>query len=198
MAFNYPNTPRRDGYRNGYTTDTKSFITAENLMGNRRLPASSMITGGGAYGGGGGGGGGYGGGTDAGQRFLSKEWFPGLYQNLFQRMGAEEESAFDQLKNIMGYNVGQLGKTMGSQMSRTNVPVAGGYNMLANRALAPMQTQMQNWMQTQKMPWSQKVGTTLQMAQQFAPMFEAKVGQEKYWEQIMNKFMKELFGGGGK
>ena len=118
------------------------------------------------------------------QNPMEQEWFPDLYQNLFQRMGAEETSAFDQL-------VGRFGGALGSQMSRTNTPVAGGYDMLANRFMAPMRAQMQ-------MPWSQKVGTTLQMAQQFAPMFEARLGSDKYWEQIMNKFMKELFGGGGK
>jgi len=128
-------------------------------------------------------GGGYGGGQTGGGSDRG-EWFPDLYQNLFQRMGTEETSAFDQL-------VGRFGGALGSQMSRTNVPVAGGYDMLANRFMAPMRAQM-------KMPWSQKVGTTLQMAQQFAPMFEAKLGSDKYWEQIMNKFMKELFGGGGK
>lgn len=140
----------------------------------------------GDYGGGAGGGAGAGAdaGAGAGQGFSSKEWFPDLYRNLFQRGRAEETSAFDQL-------VGQFGGVLGSQMSRTNVPVAGGYNMLANRFMAPMRAQMQ-------MPWSQKVGTTLQMAQQFAPMFEGHLGSDKYWDQIMKNFMKELFGGGGK
>lgn len=186
------------------------FITAEDLMGNRRTPASSRTTPyglgapagfGGGYGGGGvaggvaGGGGGYGGGD---YNPYQNEWFPGLYQNLFERMGAGEEASFGQLQNLMGYNVGQLGRTLGSQMGRMNMPMAGGWGMAANRFMAPMQTQMQNWMQTQKMPWSQKVGTTLQMAQQFAPMFEANLEPGEYWKQVMNKFMKELFGGGGK
>lgn len=124
----------------------------------------------------------------SGQGNLWQTGFPQLYGAMYGRMGTEEES---RLRDLMGYNIGQLGGALGSQMSRTNVPIAGGWDMLARRFLAPMQTQMQ----AQQMPWEQKVMTTLGMAEKFWPMFQTRIQAGDYWKQVMNKFMKELFGG---
>lgn len=121
--------------------------------------------------------------------------FAGLYGDIYGRIGEEEESSMGQLQELMGYNVGQLGKTMSSQMGRMNVPMAGGYDALARRFMAPMQTQMQNWMQTQKMPWQEKAQTALDMAERFYPVFEPHIGKD-YWKSVLNNFMKEMFGGG--
>lgn len=128
------------------------------------------------------------------------QWFPQFFGEMFGKLGAEDEAyragMGGTLRDIMGQTTGQMGATLGSQLSRTNVPVAGGANMVARRFMAPMQTQMQNYInQMQPMKFQDKVGSALGMAQQFYPMFAQHMEGKDYWNTVLKDFMKTLFGG---
>jgi len=122
------------------------------------------------------------------------EFMPQLIGQVMGGIGEQEQQSFGRLKELMGYSTGQLGGALGETMGRKGVPFAPGWQSAANRFMAPMQTQMQNWMGTQQMPWSQKLGVALQTAQDVYPMFEPHLGTD-YWKTLMNSFMKQLFGG---
>lgn len=122
--------------------------------------------------------------------WTAEKWFPELYNLIYGRLQGGQ-------RNMLNQMTGNLGRTMGAHLSRTNVAVPTGADTLARRYLSPLMQAME--MQDPMTRMSQAMG----MARQFAPMFGETWGQESpLYQRItdpaghLKKFMGRFWGGG--
>jgi len=121
------------------------------------------------------------------------QWFPELYNLIYGRIGTEQSN---QMRGMIGQLTGNLAG--GSQLSKTNVPIPAGADILARRYLSPLTSQM-----NMGMPWLDRTGQAMNLAQQFAPMFQSWWGQKtplyqriREPERSLPDFLSRLWGGG--
>jgi len=126
--------------------------------------------------------------------WMNAEWFPELYNLIYGRIGTEESN---RMRGMMGDLTGGLGRALGSQLSKTNVPIPAGTDVLARRYLSPLTSQM-----NMGMPWLDRTGQAMNLAQQFAPMFESWWGEKSPLYQktydptrFLPQFLSRLWGG---
>ena len=143
---------------------------------------------GGTSGGTGWGGVGRGGGSNPLQGLL------GLFSQIYGKLGTEQTAHRDWIKELMGLTRSTMADTtaglargLGSHMSRTNVPIPAGADIMARRHLSPMtQTLEAQLAQLQAMlqqPQS-RLGMATGLTQQMAPLFRGRRGLpdlSQYW-----------------
>lgn len=168
-------------------------------------------TGGGLGGGfGGGGGGSYpsggGGRTNYGlpvhpyQQLQSQrgtQWLPDMFSQIYGKLGTEQTAHQDWIKGLMDMTRGTMARTtadlsrgLGSHLSRTNVSIPAGADVLARRYLSPMtqtlESQMGYLQQLLKQPQG-RLGSAVGLTQQMTPLFDYWRGKKtipdlsQYW-----------------
>lgn len=109
--------------------------------------------------------------------------YPGLVGSLYGKMRGEETEHRDWLTNLMrgttSQAMGNLGKSLGGHLSRTNVAVPGGADMLARRQLSPFTQQMEMLMGLARKPvgnFAGRMGSAMNLGMMMAP-FGGDAGQ---------------------
>lgn len=172
MAYGLPDYPRAraDGYAGevGDTTQRNRPWRDWNLWSRlRRNP----FMGGGMAGLGDGG----------GDRGVANRWMPEMFSQIYGKLGTEQTAHRDWIKELMGLTRSTMADTtaglargLGSHMSRTNVPIPAGADIMARRYLSPMtqglESQMAFLRQLLQQPQS-RLGMATGLTQQMAPLF---------------------------
>lgn len=119
------------------------------------------------------------GGGGAGGRMQTPKWSSKLFSDIYGRLGTEETGRRDWIKELMGLArgnlagvTGDLSRGLGAHLSRTNVPIPAGADVLARRHLSPMtrtiESQLQYLQQLLKEPQS-KFAEAISLTGQMLP-----------------------------
>lgn len=119
-------------------------------------------------------------------------WLPEIFSQIYGKLGTEQTAHRDWIKELMGLTrstmadtTAGLARSLGSHMSRTNVPIPAGADVMARRYLSPMtQTIESQLAQLQAMlqqPQS-RLGMATGLTQQMAPFFKRGLPDlSQYW-----------------
>ena len=128
---------------------------------------------------------GYGRGTGA-TPLGNEEWFPELYALMYGKLQGGQ-------RDLMNQITGNLGRTLGRHLSRTNVAVPVGADALARRYMSPLSQAME-----MANPLRNVQGA-MSMAKMFAPGFKAWWAEKDGTRdplRYLNKYMNRYWGGG--
>lgn len=116
--------------------------------------------------------------------FGGYKWMPEMFSQIYGKLGTEQTAHRDWIKELMGLTRSTMADTtaglargLGSHMSRTNVPIPAGADIMARRYLSPMTQSMESQLaQLQAMlnqPQS-RLGMATGLTQQMAPLFRGR------------------------
>jgi len=119
------------------------------------------------------------------------QWLPEMYSQIYGKLGEEQTAHRDwigELLKTLGSNLGGItadfSRGLGSHLSRTNVPIPAGADVLARRYLSPMtqgiESQMGFLRQLLQQPPQSRLGQATGLTQQMAPMFEQWRGARRF------------------
>lgn len=117
-----------------------------------------------------------------GTPITQEKWFPELYNLMFGRLQGGQ-------RNMMNQITGNLGRTMGRHLSRTNVAVPVGMDALARRYMSPLSQAMEARDPMRMM------GQAQTLAGMFAPGFKAGYGEKRDPTRYLGQYMNRLWGG---
>jgi len=127
---------------------------------------------------------------------LSDPRFLQFFRQMYGQMEKSEAEKKKRLQEMLSLTTQQLGSTLGSKMGRMNVPVAGGWENVANRFMGPLGTQMEAGLQD--MPWEDMVNRTMGLSQMMFPMYQTfkspRVDWRRLWSDRSNDFTNTFFG----